>query len=210
MIGNMFDKVIESLKKDNPALYEEYKKKGLITPAIEDFNKEIKTISPLISQQVLRILGSMCSTYNGNDIYYFVRAIYMLLSDVGEDYVQRCWELQGKDWNRTKKNLEKLDKKAIHVKSFYDALEDKKMEKRKREQEVKKFYIRTASKIPMLLPDAFDLFVFLAYKTPVHKQTIPSEAFKIIEHQGRKPLGAEKKKPETPAPQPTEVSQESD
>lgn len=170
-------------------------------------NEEVKAISPLIQQQILRMLGSALSTYNGADIYYYVRATYMMISDLEEDYVKEEWEKKGGNWEKTKKNLEKLDKKANYVKAYFDSLEDKKFEKKKKELEIKKYYIKGVSKIPLLMPEFFDLFVFLLKKTPLHRQTIPSQAFKIIEHKKVAPFGEKKPRIQN---QSTQISQESD
>ena len=170
---------------------------------------EIKPIAPLFNQIVLRVLGNHCGTYLGNDVFYLVRAIYILLSDLGENYVEAEWKKLGRDWTKTKKNLEKLDKRATEVKAFYDSIEDKRGDKKDKEVKIKRYYIKTASKIPILLPEAYDLFVFLAKKTPIHRQTIPSDAFKILEHAGRKTLELGKKPVQKTIIQ-QEVSQTSD
>jgi len=150
---------------------------------------EIKSISPLVSQMVLRILGSYCSTQVANDVYYLIKAINMLKSDLGEEYVKKEWEsVPGRDWIKTKKNLEKLEKKSMEVKSFYDAIEDKKMEKSKQEIKIKYYYTKTASKIPMILPEAYDLLIMLIKRTEIQRRSIPSEAFRILENFNRKPL----------------------
>lgn len=149
---------------------------------------EIKSISPLVSQMILRILGSYCSTHVGNDVYYLVRAINMMKSDLGEEFIKKEWESSGRNWEKTKNNLEKLEKKSIEVKAFYDSIEDKKMEKKTQELTIKRFYIKTASKIPVLLPEIYDLFIILIKKTQLQRQTIPSEAFRILEHKNYKTI----------------------
>jgi hypothetical protein len=62
------------------------------------------------------------------------------------------------------------------------------MEKSKQEVELKNYYIKTASKIPFIIQDAYDLLFLFIKKTTIQKQNIPSEAFRILENQGRKPL----------------------
>jgi hypothetical protein len=146
--------------------------------------KEIKSISPLISQIALRVFGSYCSTHTGNDVYYLVKAIYILISDLGEENVKKEWELKGKNynWKKTKKLLVKLDKKSTEVKAFYDNFEDKRGERKGKEMEIKRYYAKTASKVPMLIPEIYELMIFLIKETSIQRQTISSEAFKILEH----------------------------
>ena len=140
------------------------------------------SISPLVSQVALRTLANYCCTYVGNDVYYLVNAINLLISDIGEEVVQKEWEKLGRNWEKTKKNLEKFEKKAIASKSFYDSLEDKKFEKKDKEKEIKEYYFKTASKIPALLPEAYDLLVMMIKMSSIQKLMIPSDAFKILEH----------------------------
>lgn len=170
---------------------------------------EVKPISPLISQTSLRICGSFCSTHVGNDVYYLIRAVDMLRADLGEEYVKQEWEKLGRNWERTKKNIVKLNKLATKVKAYYDKIEDKRGDRKMKEIDTKKYYLKTASKLPALQPELYDLFVFLAKKSPIHRQTIPSDAFKILEHAGRKPLEMGKARPAKQQAT-TEVSQSSD
>ena len=151
--------------------------------------EEVKSISPLISQMILRVLGSYCSTQVGNDVYYLMKALHLLIEDLGEEYVKKEWEsVEGRNWEKTKKNIEKLEKKSVEVKLYYDAIEDKKMEKSKQEVIMKNIYLKTASRIPVLLPEVYALLIMLIKKTHIQRQTISAEAFKILENSGRKPL----------------------
>ena len=172
--------------------------------------EEIKSISPLISQMTLRTLGSYCSTQIGNDVYYLIRAINLMKSDLGEEEIKKEWEAMGRNWGKTKKALEKLEKKSIAVKNFYDAIEDKRFEKKDKEIKIKKFYIKTASKIPVLIPEAYDLLVMMIKKTQIQRQTIPSEAFKILEHAGYKKIEIGKKSPQAEKSATSETSQSSE
>lgn len=164
---------------------------------------ENKSISPLYQKLILKNLANSCSTTIGNDLYYFIKAIRLMNSHLGKDFVKKEWERLGNNYEKTIKNIQKLEKKSVEAKSYYDALEDKKFEKKDKELKIKKFYLKTASKIPALNQELYDFFVFLSMQTPIHRQTIPSDFWKIIEHTGRKPieLGDKKIIPQTNATQ---------
>lgn len=162
--------------------------------------EKLRTISPLINQMSLRNLGIYSSSYLANDIYYLIETINLLLPDIGEDFISKKYKEQGKDWEKTKKNLDKLNKLVIKVKIHYDAIEDKKFSKiakKDPERILQRFFIKTASKIALAQRELYDLFVFLVKLSTIQRQQIPSEAFKILEHIGfkkidltKKPIGA--------------------
>lgn len=149
---------------------------------------EIKPIEPLIGQIIYRVLGNYASTYNGNDIYYLVKYIYIQMNQLGEEFVKEEWEKRGHNWERTKKNLLKMDKKATEVKSFYDTIEDKRFDLKDKEKVIKKYYMETASKIPLISQEIYELFIFLVKLSSIQRQTIPPECFKILEHSKFKSL----------------------
>ncbi|MCK9370136.1 hypothetical protein M0R04_09550, partial [Candidatus Dojkabacteria bacterium] len=68
---------------------------------------EITPIPQYFSQITLRLLGSYCSTYLGNEMYYLVRAIRILLEVIGEKKVKRLWEKEGYNWEKTEKLLKR-------------------------------------------------------------------------------------------------------
>lgn len=144
---------------------------------------ELKQIPPLIQQMVLRSLGAYCSTYMGNDLYYLVRAVYLLKAQLDDDELREDWEKKGYNYEKTMKMIEKIDKKATEVKNFYDAIEDKKFENKTKELKVKRYFIKTSSKIPPIQQEFYDFFVFLINKCQIKHQTIRNEYFKILEHQ---------------------------
>lgn len=173
-------------------------------------SKELQQITPLVGQISLRKLGCYASTYMGNDLYFLIEAIHLLKSDIGEEFAKKEWELKGKSWEKTMKILQKAEKKANEVKAYYDPIEDKKFDKKDKEIKPKKFYTKTASKIPLLSPEIYDLFVFLVKTSTLQRQTIPSDAFKILEHVGYKKIElAKKTTPQTPI-KTEEISQASD
>lgn len=158
---------------------------------------KIKNINPIVAQLVIRNLGLYASERLSVDVYYLIEAVNLLISDVGEDWVKIEMEKQGKDWNKMKENLDRLNKLVNNIKVFYDAISDKKFEK-KEENEVKvqlmfkSYFRKTAKKISLLQRPLYDLFVFLIENTSVGRMTIPNEAFKVLEHTGMRKIELDK------------------
>ncbi|MCK9370208.1 hypothetical protein M0R04_09910, partial [Candidatus Dojkabacteria bacterium] len=141
------------------------------------------------------------------EMYYLVRAIRILLEVIGEKKVKRLWEKEGYNWEKTEKLLKRADRLAIEVKAYYDDIEQKRAGKSTKETNPRKYFLKTASKIPAINEELYRLFVFLSMHCSIHRMSIPSEAFKILEHKDRKPLDLSRK-PIMPNTQ--EISQTSD
>ena len=164
--------------------------------------QEIKSISPLISQMVLRNLGCYCSERLSSDQYFLMEAINLLISDLGEDYVREKYKENGKDYDEVKKKLGELNKKIMKVKTFYDPIVNKKFDRKdvnenKVQSMFKKHFRVNASKIALMQMELYDIFVFLVNNSTIQRQLIPKEAFKILEHQGFRKMELSKK-PATP------------
>ena len=126
-----------------------------------------------------------CSERLSVDVYYMIETVNLLISDLGEKYVKSKYEELEKDWEKTKKDIIVLNKHIAKVKTFYDAIEDKKFAKKeKKEIILKKFFLKTASKVALLQRELYDCFVTLIKISTLQRQTIPSDAFKILEHTG--------------------------
>lgn len=159
---------------------------------------KIKTINPWMSQVILRKLGAYASSYLGNDIYYFVEAINLLVADLGEKFLIEEYKKNGKDWLVTEKRLQEITALATKVKIFYDPIQDKKFERKgenvnKIQAHFKNYFLRVASKFPIIQRELYDLFIFLINKTNLKNQVIPADAFKILEHQGMRKMDLIKK-----------------
>ncbi len=148
--------------------------------------EEIKSISPQLSQLVLKELGKAVSTFNGDDIYFFKRAIDILFADlkteIGEKRLKEEWDDLGYNWKKTMDNLIKIEGKALKIKAYYDSIQDKSFRKKDKEEKIKKYYQKVASKMPIILPDFFCFLIFLIKKSQINRMTIPSSYFKIISH----------------------------
>lgn len=147
---------------------------------------KLKSLSPLIVQISLRKLGMFSSSYMCNDLYFLMETINLLISDIGEDYIEKKYTEQGKDWNVIKKKIEDLNKLIVKIKVFYDPITNKKFDKKGDANNIqsmfKKFFIKTASKVSLMQRDLYDLFLFLIKHTTIQRNQIPNEAFKILEH----------------------------
>lgn len=147
-----------------------------------------KNISPHVKQVILRTLGLSFSTYLGNDLYFLLKAVNIIINDVGEDFVREELKSEGRDWDKIKSQLTSIEKKVLKAKPYYDMLEDKTFHKKEFEQRNRAEFLRHASKIPLVDNPLIWLYAFLVRKTDLRVMTIPSEAFKVLEHSGFRKL----------------------
>jgi len=172
--------------------------------------KELKTITPLISQMCLRNLGMYASSYLANDIYFLLESIHLLIPDIGEEFIKKKFEEQGKDWDEMKKRLDKLNKLILRTKTFYDPIEEKSFKKIAKKNPVdrilQRFFIKTASKVALMQRELYDLFVSLIKMSTLQRNQIPNEAFKVLEHRGFRKIELGKK-PSSGTPQPEVVAE---
>ena len=166
----------------------------------EKIKKEIESISPPVSQMVLYKLGSYCSERLSVDIYYLMESVNLLVSHIGEEKLKKMYQKEGKNWDEIKVKLDQLNKLVTQSKIFYDAIQDKKFERKisdktitKTQAYFRKYFAKTASKISLMQRDLYDLFIFLVKHTTVQQQTIRVEAFKVLEHLGMRKLDTTKK-----------------
>lgn len=148
-----------------------------------------KSLPQIITQLVTRNLGMYASSYMGNDIYFLIEAINILVSYISEDELKKAYEEKGKEWGKVKEKMAKMNYLANQIKIFYDPILDKKFEKKTSDvsnvQNMFKTYFRkTAGQMAIMQRDLYDLFIFLVVNTSLYKTTIPTDAFKIIEHTG--------------------------
>ena len=164
--------------------------------------EKLKTINELTSKIILRKLGMFASSYLGNDQYFLMEAINLLISDIGEEYLETEYKKVGKKWSETKEKLASLNKKITKTKLFYDPIIDKKFNNKltnenKIQSMFKSQFNKYSSKLALIQQELFDIFVFLVNLTTIQRQLIPSEAYKIIEHTGFKTLDLSKNKSNT-------------
>lgn len=149
---------------------------------------------PQMMQLISRKLGLYASTYLGNDGYHLLSALRLMKEYTGEEYLKKYYP----DWND--KNWKKILRLATILnreKKLYDLIEDKKFEKADKEIDKKREFINKARKVPLIEEEVFKLFIFLVKNSNLKRHTIPNEAFKIIEHTGKKAFELDKKKPQT-------------
>jgi len=161
--------------------------------------EKLKSILPLTSQTCLAKLGMWCSERLSVENYFLMESLDVLISDVGEDYVKKKCKETGKDWDKTKEVIEKMRKLMPKVKTFYDAISNKTFEKKedpknKLQNEIKKYFKKYAIKVSLIQKDIYDLFILLAKNTPLGRQTIRAESFKILEHLTHKKIEYGKKR----------------
>lgn len=155
--------------------------------------KELKSVNSVLSQLVLRNLGLYGSSYLGNDIYFLVEAINILISDVGEEWLEKEYTKLGKEWGKTKEILVEINELATKIKVFYDPILDKRFEKKTKDEGqvqamFKSYFRKTASEMALLQREIYDLFVFLVNNTTLRNATIPNEAWKVLEHRDMRKL----------------------
>jgi len=167
--------------------------------------EKLKSVPPLISQTTLRELGRSCSTKLGNDVYWLLNAVDELIHAYEEQEVKKLWEASGGNWDKLQKQLRKLHFLTSKTKGYFDMIEDKRFAQLSKEQEKKRDFIRSVAKISLIKYDLYKLLVLLIKNSTIQRQTIPSEAFKILEHAGYRKLTPDQRRPQeqTPTPPPT-------
>jgi hypothetical protein len=153
--------------------------------------EEIIALPDNVIQTCNKFLGAYGSTYVGNNTYYLNLATQELIGYLGIDWVKENY----KSYNQ--ELLERLTKKLKLVKATYDAIEDKTFDKKNVEYELKRFYMKTASKVAPLEQPLHNLFWgFLNMRTSLHKFSIPNENWKVLEHRKLGVLSMDRRKPE--------------
>lgn len=187
----------KQLMKDHPELYNTKKE----IKKVETSSEKIKSVSPIISQMVLRKLGMYCSERMNVDQYYLIEAVNILIAEVGEDFIRERYEKIGRDWDKVKKVLDDITVNVSRVKTFYDPILDKKMSKsstkgntNKIEQMFLSHFTKWGRKLALVQRELYDIFVFIVDQTTIQRQQIKNEAFKILEHQGYRTLEDKSKK----------------
>ena len=156
---------------------------------------ETKQITPLIQALILRKLGIYGSERLSVDNYSLLQAVEILIHELGEEWVKEKYKEMGKDWEETRIKLQRLNKHLTKLKTFYDPIIDKKFSKDidEPEKQILKFFRKTASKISILQPTLYELFIFLVKNSNIKRCKIPSEAFKVPEHVGYKKISLQDK-----------------
>jgi hypothetical protein len=195
------DEVLKILKEDNPKLYEQYKRGGLITPLPKI--KEIKPIkqinlSPLLNQTVLGKLGNYISERMNIDNYYLVEVIYILLGETNEEELAKNYP----DYPKVKKKLEKFNKRIQESKTFYDLVQDKTYKTKYKTLDEFQKWVRTQqtrvnSKIPLIQLDIYKLFVYLLKNCSVQSYTIRQDMLKVLEYRDNARIDLSRKRRDT-------------
>jgi len=154
--------------------------------------KKIFPISSDLMQVYRRKFGMFGSSSLGNDLYFLKEIMDMAIPEIGEDKLveelkndessnkKRNRDL-GENWDKFQIKFKKFGVLLAEVKSTYDLIEKKSFSKITTEQERR--FIRASMKIPLLTPEIYTLAVFINWHTPLHRMSIDSESWKIIERQ---------------------------
>jgi hypothetical protein len=152
---------------------------------------EIINIEYNIKNILLRKIAYYGSAHAGNDIYFMIESIRILVDYIGEEKVIEMLKTDdSQNKNRTNKlgndfNIfwNKFKKLSVHInraKGIYDKIEDKRFAEINKKQE--KDYLRAIKKISLIDDEIYTLFVFLITKTDLIKGFIRPEWWKIPEH----------------------------
>jgi hypothetical protein len=175
-------------------------------------SKNLISSPPSIYQLYLRKLGAFGSSIFGNDLYFLKEFVDLGIQDFGEERViemlkndnspnsKRCKEI-AENWEDVKRDFRIFDIRLTRAKGFYDKIEKKDFSKIN-DKDVEEF-MGYSKRISFIKEDIYTLAVFLIRNSPLQKQTIPSDAWKVLEHSGLKKLESGNK---TPQPLNTESS----
>jgi len=176
--------------------------------------EKLKSLPPMLNQICLRKLGMYCSERLMIDDYYLLEVVNLLISYFRDEEVAKIYKEEGKDWEKTKVSLLKLNRKIAKAKTWYDAIENKRftrktLEPNKVQFMIKRMFTTTLSKISLMKPELYDAFVILTSRTTMQMQQIRSEAFKILEHARYRTLNLDTKTSTPIQPQVESTNKES-
>ena len=159
-------------------------------------NKLLK-ISPITQAIVLRKLGIYCSERLGINDLHLLEVVNLLITEVGEDWLKEKYKGKQEDWEEVKEKLKRLRIKLAKAKTFYDSLEDKSFKKKYNSKTIEKailrYFQKTASKISLLQPTLYELFIIIVQNSDIQRGKIPSDSLKILEHLGMRKMLLPKK-----------------
>lgn len=156
------------------------------------------TLPPNLQQRILRLVGLADSTYLGNDMYYRCRIVDLLIHWIGEEYLNKEFKKEGKNWEEMKKQISFVAKKVAKTKPLYDLIEDKKFAKVEDKYNNKQAFAKEASRIPLINNPITYMYVWFLKRTSLQRLQVPSENYKILEHTGLRALDTSKKSLGTP------------
>lgn len=159
-------------------------------------NKLIK-IDTLTQTIVLRRLGIYCSERLAINDFELMKCVNLLIPSVGEEWLIEQYSKKGKKWEDVKEELKRLEKKLLEVKVFYDSLADKSFKKLQNtktiEWAINQAFKKRVSKISLLQPMLYELFVMIVKNSDIQRSKIPSDSLKILEHLGMRKMLLQKK-----------------
>lgn len=160
---------------------------------------DYKSVEPSFGQVILRKSGMFASERLSIDLYYLIEEVDMLISVIGEKNVIDEFSANGKDFNDFEKKFHEIKKAMGKIKPIYDMIEDKKFEKKdsdltKVQRMLKKTFIKNLTKLSLMQRNIYDAWVILTRKTNLIGQSIPSDAFKVLENKNLMKLELDKAK----------------
>jgi len=151
-------------------------------------------LPPRLMQDCHVYIGKGLGTYMGNNMYFYNQVINVLIPYLeqtkGEGFIKKNYP----SYDPAK--VERWTKRLQKIKIFYDALENKTLKKENKEKELWKIWRESISRLPLIYPDFWGLYVFLVKSTTLQRQSIKSQYIKVIEHAGYKTLKLGDKKKE--------------
>ena len=168
-------------------------------------SEESNLFTPAMIQLLLRKLAAFGSSYLGNDLYYLKEVVDIVWQTFGDEKViemlkndnspnsKKCRKL-AEDWDKLKIRWRKFDKVLNLTKIHWDKIE-KKNPLSPAKDDVRAF-ARYASKIPLIKEDLYTLFDFFMKNSPLSRKTIPSDAWKVLEHSELKKIDATRRSPD--------------
>lgn len=157
----------------------------LIKDLQEKKKYKIKSLTPNISQLVLRKLANYTTERLSIDIWYLTQAIQLLIAEVGEEWLKKEMKKENMDWDQIKEKFIRIQKCVLKAKNFYDGLQDKTLRKKKIdevESMLRVNFTNYLSRIPLISENIYILFAFLYHHTDLHRMRIKSQYFQVLEH----------------------------
>lgn len=189
---------------------------------------DLKKIAPIASQMIRRDLGKYSGSSGVNKFFFLMNAIDYLIDHLGRDVVVKAFieEIEKlkkaekelgvemlckriKSWEEAYKVLDYLRPKLIEIQLRYDDIQDKAQKVAKLEVDKKIKYRKLSKRISPYQPELYFIFNVLLRKSDIHRQIIPNEAFKTLDHAQYRKLELRRPKSEVASTESTETTESS-
>lgn len=160
---------------------------------------------PFVLQYAGRRFGASLGTHLGNDIYYDIKGLWILIDYIrisGDDFLKKEYP----DWEEVEEKLRELLSMATDVKHYYDNLEKKQQLEKSVGSEKFEEFIHKASRIPVLETELWSVLTYIIFRSNLQRFIIPAEAIRVPDLAKKQAIVMDKKKTDNSTASATETT----